>query len=273
MTNEVNDTSTTTVATDPVQGNVAPQELPTNDPINENKGIEAQLAEFLASQTKVEPEAPTGDSTTERPTGGVNDLTADDVGDDPNAKRLITLLDTHYPTLDRERIVGRALEYGDPDLIDVNYLRDQMGDLADTFLGFFEDLVTERASSYDELVEEVYEFVGGKEQWDLVAKTFRSKAPAHIINTVRSLVDSTNRDEVEQGLKFIYDYSIQTGLVDKTPKRVATGGGGAGGDGLSAEQFSKALKELGHRNKDPKTYDATVASLRQRRATGISLGL
>lgn len=134
-------------------------------------------------------------------------------------------------------------------------------------------MVNDRASSYDSLVQEVYDSVGGQEQWNLVANTFRSKAPTHIINTVRGLIDSNNREEVEQGLRFIYDYSIQTGLVDKAPKRVTTGGGGSAGDGLTAEQFSKALKELGHRNKDPKTYDATVASLRQRRASGISLGL
>lgn len=132
MTVENQDAGNTTVATDPVQAapQAAPQLTPqvpqSAEPVNENGGIEAQLAEFLASQRK---ETTPDEPTSERPTGGVNDLTADDVAD-PNAKRLIALLDTHYPNLDRERIIGRALEYGDPDLIDANYLRDQVGDLA-----------------------------------------------------------------------------------------------------------------------------------------------
>lgn len=270
----------TTIATDPVDATTA--QHGGLDP-NLQGQLQAFLQEAQANKQQQglgleskDPYADTDKATdnplAERPSGGLNDISPDDIGD-PNAARFVRLLDAHYPNIDRERVLGRALEFGDPDLIDINYLKDVVGDQYDLVLPFFEDIVEQQSQGFDAVVNEIHEFVGGKAQWEGIANAFATNAPASVRNVVKQLVDSNKLEDVKQGIEFIVDFAQRNGLAAKQPKRLDSYGQSTGGDTLTAEQFRAALRELGGRNSDPKRYDTQVEILRKQRAAGIELGL
>lgn len=291
MSEATTTTETTTTAPhgDPVTG----RGMPSNESITENqssieqftKGVTDRLEDFIGSMRGTPQEAPvtgaqdseqpandTQDAESERPTGGLNDYKAEDI-DDPEVSRFVSLLDMHYPEIDRERVLGRAFEFGDPELIDKAYLRDMVGEHADVLAGYFEDVVNRYSNAVEQTVNNIYERAGGKQRWDQMSQAFTRNAPDAIKNIVRKLIDSSNPEEVHQGLDFIFDYSTQSGYVDSPAQRPGTTASAGGGDALSAEQFSKAVREIGGRNRNPKVYDTKVEQLRRRRALGIELGL
>lgn len=267
----------TTIATDPVDATAA---QPQGGVSPELQGqLQAFLQEAQANKQQgtlgLDPKdhyADTDNPPAERPSGGLNDIAPDDI-DDPNTARFVRLLDAHYPNIDRERVLGRALEYGDPDLIDINYLKEVVGDQYDIVLPFFEDIVEQQSQGFEAVVNEIHEFVGGKAQWEGIANAFATNAPASVRNVVKQLVDSNKLEDVKQGIEFIVDFAQRNGLAAKQPQRVNSYGQSTGGDTLTAEQFRAALRELGGRNSDPKRYDTQVEILRKQRAAGIELGL
>ena len=272
-------TSSTAPATDPVQS-VSPnhtqdfgtQSTTTTDP---NLAAELQSIKEMLSAKKsgVEPTTPEQEQQVERPTGGLNDITTDDI-DDPSIKRIVQLVDTHYPHLDRQRIMGKALEFGDPDFIDVNYLRDQIGDQADILIPFLEEIVETSQQSYESLVQGIYQEVGGQERWQGIAQVFTQTAPASIRNVAKQLIDSQDINQISQGIRLILDYSEQSGIAPKPPRLIqGQGFTQGGGQALSAEDFKAELAKIGSRNSNPRNYDKLVTELRQRRALGIELGL
>src|SRR5690625_1134003 len=291
MSEATTTTETTTTAPhgDPVTG----RGMPSNESITENqssieqftKGVTDRLEDFIGSMRGTPQESPvtgaqdseqpandTQVAESERPTGGLNDYKAE-VIDDPEVSRFVSLLDMHYPEIDRERVLGRAFEFGDPELIDKAYLRDMVGEHADVLAGYFEDVVNRYSNAVEQTVNNIYERAGGKQRWDQMSQAFTRNAPDAIKNIVRKLIDSSNPEEVHQGLDFIFDYSTQSGYVDSPAQRPGTTASAGGGDALSAEQFSKAVREIGGRNRNPKVYDTKVEQLRRRRALGIELGL
>ena len=262
-------------------GQRAPYGEPVTQQVEEapqgSSDIMGKLEEFLDTVRQggtQEAEDPPSEDTpeVERPTGGLNDLTPEDVGD-PALGRFIRLLDLHYPNLDRDRAVGKAIEYGDPSYIDEAYIREIAGDGADVLIGFFEEAVQIYGEGVEQTLNYIYEMAGGKERWESIAGSFTRNAPESVRNVVKNLIDSNNPDEVQQGLEFIMEYASTVGLVDTPAKRVGTSGTSGGGDALSAEQFRAELRKLGGRNRDPKSYDAAVEQLRRRRALGVELGL
>src|SRR5690625_1682263 len=235
-------------------------------------GMPPQESPVTGAQDSEQPANDTQVAESERPTGRINDYKAEDI-DDPDVSRFVSLLDMHYPEIDRERVLGRAFEFGDPELIDKAYLRDMVGEHADVLAGYFEDVVNRYSNAVEQTVNNIYERAGGKQRWDQMSQAFTRNAPDAIKNIVRKLIDSSNPEEVHQGLDFIFDYSTQSGYVDSPAQRPGTTASAGGGDALSAEQFSKAVREIGGRNRNPKVYDTKVEQLRRRRALGIELGL
>lgn len=274
-------TSSTTPATDPVQS-ASPNHSASPDVQNSNATTDPNLAAELQSIKEMlalqkaggdTPSEPETEQQPDRPTGGLNDISPDDIGD-PNVKRIVQLVDTHYPHLDRQRVMGKALEFGDPDFIDTNYLRDQLGDQADILIPFLEEIVETTQQSYESLVQDIYKEVGGAERWQGIAKVFTQSAPESIRSVAKQLIDSQDMDQIEQGIRLILDYSEQSGIAPKPPRLIqGQGFTQGGGQGLSAEDFKAELAKIGSRNSNPRNYDKMVTELRQRRALGIELGL
>lgn len=279
----MSDDSTTTATTaphgDPVGGAAPTAPSATGG----NEDIANQLRELMeevrgARTATTQPDGTeeaggeTDPGTPERPTGGLNDIQASDL-ENPDVARFVRLLDAHYPNLDRERVLGRAIEFGDATYIDEAYLRDTVGEHADILLGYFEDIVEEYSEGVEGLVSDIHERAGGKERWDSITRAFKQDASPNIQSLVKRLIDSNSTADVQQGLDFIFEYVDTKKLVTKPAKRPATGGGAGGGDALSAEDFAAAIRELGGRHANPQQYDRAVVQLRQRRAAGIELGL
>lgn len=257
-------THDTTPATDPTTGG--------GDLAAELASIKAMLAQGKPAEQPVE--TPTEETEkTDRPTGGLNDVKPDDIAD-PNIRRIATLLDVHYPMLDRQRALGRAIEYGDTALLDYNYIKDVCGEQADVIASFLEEVVEGTAQGYQAVVDEVYAEVGGAENWKNIAGVFKSKAPASIREVAKGLIDSNDIPKITQGIRLILDYAEQSGITTKPPQLIqGQGYSQGGGNALSADDFKAELAKVGSRSKDPRAYDKVVVELRQRRALGIELGL
>lgn len=284
MSEQASTESTTTATAAPYGDPVTaqPAEVSNTPQVNDTTGtaletIQQKLDSFLAAVgTGKQQGEPTDDvdaqkeASPTRPEGGLNDITADELGD-PEVARFVRLLDTHYPNIDRERVLGRAIEFGDPSYIDTGYLRDVAGDHADILEGYFTDVVERYGNAVETTVKEIYEAAGGEQQWGAIRDTFTRHAPESVKSIVRQLIDSKDPAEVKQGLEFIFDYSAKVGLVDTPAKRVGTSGNA--GAGLSAEQFRAEVRKLGGRNRDPRGYDKAVEALKQRRTLGIEIGL
>lgn len=270
----VGETTTRAPYGEPVSGgDPAPQE---GQETSQGSDVQ-QLKEYLEGIVQCRQEAPKEEAEPSseappKPTGGLNDLTPEDVGD-PTLARFVQMLDLHYPTLDRDRAVGKAIEYGDASYIDEAYIREVAGDAAEFLIGYFEDAVNVYGQGVETALNNIYEMAGGKDRWQTIAQGFKSNAPESIRNVVKRLIDSNNPSEVQHGLEFIMEYATSTGLVDTPARRVGTSGGASGGDALSAQEFREELRKLGSRTRDPQGYDAAVTQLRKRRALGVELGL
>lgn len=207
----------------------------------------------------------------ERPTGGLNDLKTEDITD-TRVRSIAGILDAHYPTLDKERLLGRAVATGDPELIDLHYLRDIAGDQADLLQPLLEEVVNTVANGYEEAVNSIYEYVGGRDQWEAIRGQFVNKAPQGMRNYVRSLIDSQDPDKVREGIEFIVDYSRRTGLVD-TPQRRLYGDNVGDGASLTQQQYLEEYAKLDSLRGNPREYNKRVTELRSRRARSIELGI
>ena len=249
-----------------------------NEGINEMRTLVEELRGLVPSKEKSndqplidEESVADKDTTSERPTGGLNDLKTEDITD-PRVRSIAGILDAHYPTLDKERLLGRAVATGDPELIDLHYLRDIAGDQADLLQPLLEEVVNTVANGYEEAVNSIYEYVGGRDQWEAIRGQFISKAPQGMRNYVRSLIDSQDPDKVREGIEFIVDYSRSTGLVD-TPQRRLYGDNVGDGASLTQQQYLEEYAKLDSLRGNPREYNKRVTELRSRRARSIELGI
>lgn len=223
--------------------------------------VKAQIAEAMA---KAAPQ-PAQVDTTPAPFDF-----AEDMGNDPVLASLNGILASTAPGLDLERAIGKALQYGRADLIDTAYLNEKGGANAahlQTLAKAIVERVNEQAVG---ATQAVYAAAGGKAQWDAAAAVFDKSAPAHLKTVIAKLLDSGNRDGVEQASKAVLDYVRQGGLVPTKAGLVQAGGQNLGG----GQAMGKAEFQAAHAKLDPnsRTYQQDRNALFARRAAGKQLG-
>ena len=172
------------------------------------------------------------------PEGSV-DYNAYDVSElgDSTLTHAVETMRRAFPTLDINRAIGKALDTGDPHLIDQYYLREVGGAHADILEGQARLILDRVASIESNITNEAHELAGGKERWDTVTHIFNSKAPQHLRDMVKGALDRGGPQNYKAAIQTVLDFARQGGHVPQPNQRFD---GAQGGNQNSLEPLSQA---------------------------------
>lgn len=193
-----------------------------------------------------------------------------------DVKNIVTTLNHLMPNMDLQRAFGQALDLGDSQAIDRNYLREMVGD--ENIANAIANTIGMVADSYgdvtDQAYTEVFESVGGQEQWQGIANFFNSNATESEKNYARRLTTSKNPKEIKEGAEFVKAYAQRMGAISKTPTKIGSGAGVIGGQGLSEQEYREKYREIRSTlwNSNRLEAERQIRELDQQRIIGKQLG-
>lgn len=199
------------------------------------------------------------------------DIPAPVAGPDPVSNALQGVLVSNG--LDVQRLLAKAVEHGDPSLVDYNYLKEKGGANADQLRSVVDALVQHQLAQEAQIEQDVYTRFGGESNWDAALAFFAAKAEPATKEYVVGMLRSRNPALVRQASNIVLD-AVRGAGVTITPAGLANGGlpsGGTGGEApLGKEAFKQEIAKL-----DPNARDF-VEKRRQlyvRRSAGKQLGM
>lgn len=204
------------------------------------------------------------------PTSNLRDFDVGEI-DDPVIKSTASILLATAPDLDLDRALANALKFGQPDLIDVAYLKEKGGANADNLITIAKSLVTQVANAADANEKAVYALAGGQAGWDTAVAAFNQFADPAQRKMIADLMDSGKKQFVEYAAQTVVAFSKQTGAIPFTGQQVQTGQASvAASQGLSKAQFQAELAKL---NRNAPDYAEQSNALLGRRQLGKQIGL
>lgn len=257
----------------------APQVPPTNtppQPANEpqaNGDLAAAIAALTAALGKpAAPAEPTGaqvspDAPNVAPAGDLNEVDVDGITD-PVIRSMALALGTGAEGLDFNRVLGNAIQRGDPALIDRAYLIEKFGQAAASRITLAEGIVRAVNEHSERAAQSVYSAAGGKEQWAASAAAFNKSAPQELRAIVKNMLDSGNPEYVQAAAKLVVESAKSSGLVPVQNPAVTAGAGLAGAQALSKDEFQAELRKLDPAARD---FQAKRGELFARRQLGKQL--
>lgn len=173
---------------------------------------------------------------------------------------------------DMVRAIGKAVEYGDANLIDKAFIQERFGEHAAYAEMLAKAYLEDQVGQAQKAVNSAYEMAGGKEQWDAATQVFNAKAPEHIRKAARALADS---GDITGAAKFVIETCQSLGVMAQVnPKLQGQSGSPAA---LTAEAFSqeysKLRKEVGNRSMESQAFNGRYQELLARRAAGKRAGI
>lgn len=228
----------------------------------------AAAAAFLASQQApaTEPEQPQ----TQQPPAVPEPLAFTGLGD-PVLEAQANVFAQSVPGLDVDRVVGLAIERGDPSLIDVKYLQEIAPDKAANLATMAKGIVQTVQSIAERADRIAFEAAGSKENWEAAVALFNSKASDTERKFVNFLLKSADEGNFKQAAAAVVDLAKRSGAL-KQPAQLLTPGNPAGlaSQGLSDADFRKEMAKL-----DPfsPNFATVLNDLQQRRLLGRQAGL
>lgn len=190
---------------------------------------------------------------------------------DPIIKSMATVLQTAGKDLDLDRVLGKALAFGDPALVDVAYLRDAGGPQAAHLAEIAKGIVQAVNAKAEAVTNEVYASVGGEAVWHASVAAFNQSAPHELKVTVAQMLDSANENFIKAGAKIVAEFGRNSGLIPQQGAPLLnSASAGVQGQGLTREQFQAELRKL-----DPNSpgFEQAREALFARRALGKRSGL
>lgn len=252
-----------------------PVEAPPVDVVPEGRPTaKPNYAPNLLDQQPNEPTVP------EEPlelTGLFNDALPEDLKGNVHIEGLFGIAKAQFPNLDLNRVLGRAWEEGDPNLIDSNYLREVAGEeYAQYYESYFQDLVesyTEtKVAELNEWANKVFESVGGRENWDKITYVFNNTAPDNVVGVVKGLLDSNNPAERDAGIEMVKNFARMGGVMPQTGGKSVNGDPASSIAGaISALEYQQEIGKLSREGR--LTEEGALEALRQRRLAGMRAGL
>lgn len=172
---------------------------------------------------------------------------------------------------DMVRALGKALEYQDPNLIDTAFIKERFGEHAAYAELLAKAYLEDQVGQATKAVQEVYDLVGGKENWEVAAQLFNSKAPEPLRKAARVLADS---GELKQAAELVAGYCRDMGLIKTSNPLVR---GVPSNNALSAADFkveyAKLRQEAGNRSLESNQFSQRYHDLLARREAGKRVGL
>ena len=190
---------------------------------------------------------------------------------DPIIKSMATVLQTAGKDLDLDRVLGKALSFGDPALVDVAYLRDAGGPQAAQLAEIAKGIVQAVNAKAEAVTNEVYNSVGGEAVWHSSVAAFNQSAPHELKVTVAQMLDSTNENFIKAGAKIVAEFGRSSGLIPQQGAPLLnSASAGVQGQGLSREQFQAELRKI---DSNSPGFEQAREALFARRALGKRAGL
>lgn len=190
--------------------------------------------------------------------------------DDPILRSMAAVLKTAAQGIDLDRLLGKAIEYGDAGLIDTAYLTEKGGVNAAQLLTIAQGIVESTNAKASAVEKEVHGLAGSEANWNACATAFNTKADPALRAVVAQMLDSKKSDQIKAAAKLVVDFAKGTGIVP-TPAGLVTGFGAApiSGQGLSKDEFQTELRKL---NPQDRGFVAARQDLYARRQMGKQLG-
>lgn len=170
------------------------------------------------------------------------------------------------------QIVGNAVDYGDPNLIDTTLLNQKYGAHTATVQQLTNALIESVAQSRNAVTQTAYDVAGSKEGWDQAVAIFNANAPDYLKSAVKAMIDNGN---VKEGAQMLMQSVQQYGAPGTITPQYSGNGSTAKGlsfDELKAE-LGKLVKEAGGASLESGTYGRRYEDLMRRRAIGRQQGL
>lgn len=211
-------------------------------------------------------------STPPKPTSTPATLGGYDTRDaDPVVQSLLDAVSLAAPEVNLERALGKALEHGDPSLIDREYLKEAHPQGHAKLAKLAEQLVATVEHRATELQKQVYAMVGGEQNWSNAVQVFNSKAPDAVRKAVATMLDSRNPEQILAGASMVQQYGQQAGYLAQVTTSPLGGAPVAPAQtGITYAQFKEALGKIDTRTGD---YAGQWAALLAQRAQGKAQGL
>lgn len=172
---------------------------------------------------------------------------------------------------DMVRALSKALEYQDPNLIDTAFIKERFGEHAAYAELLAKAYLEDQVGQATKAVQEAYDIVGGKENWEVAAQLFNSKASEPLRKAARVLADS---GELKQAAELVAGYCRDMGLIKTSNPLVR---GVPGNNALSAADFkveyAKLRQEAGNRSLESQQFSQRYHDLLARREAGKRVGL
>lgn len=175
------------------------------------------------------------------------------------------------------RATAKAVEYGNPDLVDTAFLTERFGKHAKQAIALAKQAVkyeTDKVDSEQQASQKLaYDSAGGEAGWKQSVSVFNSSAPASVKAAVKVLMDT---GDVKSGVELLLSTVNGSGLLP-TNNPTLNGGGALGGQGnaLSAKQFqvelAKLREQVGNRSLENGPHAEAYQTLLARRRTGKQL--
>lgn len=235
--------------------------------------VVAMLQAALAGKPVEPPVAPGNvDPASVRPSWMQSSANEFDVSsiDDPIIRSMATVMQTVGKDLDLDRVLGKALAYGDISLIDEAYLRDSAGANAPQLAEIARGIVQAVEAKSSAVTAAVYAEVGGEAEWNSAVAAFNQSAPAELRMTIAQMLDSTNEQFIKAGAKIVAEFGKSSGMIPQTGAPLLnTAAAGMAGQGLSKVEFQAELRKL---TPDTPGYEEAREALFVRRSLGKRAG-
>lgn len=189
--------------------------------------------------------------------------------EDPTLRSMASAFKMLGAGLDFDRIFAKAIDAGDPKLLDIAYLREKAGANADGLVGLAESIVNFTNQQAMQQQGAVYALAGGESQWNAATAAFNANAPAEYKLAVRNLIDSGNKSNIEAGAKLVVQFATGQGYVPTPATMLNSGAGAHTGTGLDKSAFQTELQKLNPNDRD---YNTKREELFARRRLGLQVG-
>lgn len=190
--------------------------------------------------------------------------------EDPILKSMATVMKTVGKDLDLDRVLGKAIDTGNAEFIDVAYLREKAGANADELITIAQGIVQGVVAEAQKVQQSVYDTAGGVDQWNACAGAFNTKAPEALKTTVVTMLNSGDAKLVKAASELVVQFAKSQGFVPNANPLVQTGGASMpAAQALSKEEFQTELFKL---DKNARDFPAKRGALFARRELGKRLG-
>lgn len=231
--------------------------------------LTAALAALTAALGTPKPAEPVP-ATVQNPLGDLNEY---DIGsiDDPILKSMATVMKTVGQGIDMDRALGKAIDNGRIDLIDVAYLREKGGANSEQLITIAQGLVQAIEAKSVQVTQSIHNLAGGEVNWNASVSAFNAGAPAELRTVIAQMLDSGKDNLREAGAKLIVEYGKNSGKIPNVNPLVQAGAAGMPqAQALSKEGFQSELRKL---NPQARDFQTQRGELFARRQLGRNLGL